>query len=221
MLRLFSWSPPAISLGYAQRSDDVDFEACRRRGIDATRRLTGGRAVLHDDELTYGVVVEADRLRVGRSVTRAYALLCGGLIEALAAVGIEVAMTAAGQRGERDPACFASALGGDLAVGGRKLVGSAQCHRHGGILQHGAIPRTIDDQALADCLRRPAGRREWTCLAELGVELSAESFASHLADGYAELLGGRAEIGAPSAEEWAGMRELAAKYAGADWVRRL
>ncbi len=224
VLRVYTWSPPTVSLGYGQRSAGVDREAIARLGFHLTRRLTGGRAVLHQHELTYAVVVEAARLNVGRSVSRAYGLLSGGLIDALASLGIEaVCRPAHGPRSEDpDPACFAATIGGDLAVNGAKLLGSAQCHKYGGILQHGSLPRRIDDDALAACLRRPAAsRRDWTCLDELGLQVSAPALATAMADGFADLLGGRAVIGEPADDEWAGMRALAPKYASDDWTLRL
>ena len=224
VMRVYTWQPPTVSLGYGQRCADLDDQACARLGFDVTRRLTGGRAVLHQHELTYSVAVEAERLNVGRSVTKAYGLLSGCLIDALARVGIEAGCRPSHRpRGEdRDPACFAATIGGDLAVGDAKLVGSAQCHKFGGILQHGSLPERIDDEALAACLHRPsAPRREWTCLEELGLSLTVEALAEALAGGFAELLGGRAVIGEPTEREWAGMRELAEKYASDEWVKRI
>ncbi|NUP99834.1 MAG: lipoate--protein ligase family protein [Armatimonadetes bacterium] len=223
MLRLYSWQPAAVSLGFGQRSAEIDREGCRRHGIDVTRRITGGRAVLHQAELTYAVVVEAERLRVGKSVARAYQLLTAPLIAALRAVGVEASCSPrTGPLTDRDPACFATAIGGDLSVGGRKLVGSAQCHKFGGILQHGALPLRIDESLLTACLKRPPGAtRQWTCLEELRVELTAELFAAPLAEAYTELLGGRPEIGQPTAAERQAMAALAPKYAGEEWVYRL
>jgi len=224
VLRVYTWSPPAVSLGYGQRSSGVDRDAIARLGFDLTRRLTGGRAVLHQHELTYSVVVEAGRLNVGRSVSKAYAMLSGCLIDSLSRLGIEsYCRPAHGPRSEDpDPACFAATIGGDLAVDDRKLVGSAQCHKFGGILQHGSLPLRIDDEALTACLHRPASaRRDWTCLEELGVEVTSEALAEAMVEGFTELLGGRAEIGMPTDAEWAGLRELAAKYGSDEWTLRL
>lgn len=224
VLRVYTWSPPAVSLGYGQRSSGVDRDACARLGFDLTRRLTGGRAVLHQHELTYSVVVEAERLEVGRSVSKAYGLLSGCLIAALAQLGLAaVCRPAHGPRSEDpDPACFAATIGGDLAVGGAKLVGSAQCHKFGGILQHGSLPQRIDDAALSACLRRPPNaRRDWTCLDELGVAVDEPALSEAMADGFANLLGGRAEIGEPTEAEWAGMRSLAPRYGSDEWTLRL
>ncbi|MBI2300291.1 MAG: lipoate--protein ligase family protein [Armatimonadetes bacterium] len=224
-LRLYAWSSPALSLGYGQRSDEVDFTGCREHGVDVTRRLTGGRAVLHADELTYSVVVPQELVGGLRGITESYRILSGGLIRALAELGLTAVCQPrrADARAARDPACFATALGGDLSVDGRKLIGSAQCHRFGGILQHGSLPIRLDAPLLAACLRRPpAAEVSWTCLAELGVEPDTARFAGALAAGFAPVFGAAPEPAEPTPDEWAAATALAqSKYAADEWVRRL
>lgn len=231
VVRLYTWRPATVTLGYAQPVAAVDREAIARHGLDLTRRLTGGRAVLHADELTYSVIVGADTLGTARSISRAYGLISGALAEALDRVGVPAACqprkrAEAGSAPapgdlDRDPACFAATIGGDLAVGERKLVGSAQCQRHGGILQHGSIPITVDEALLAEVLRRPAGAgRDWTCLAELGLEPDPERFAEALADGFATLFGARPQPTEPTPAEWAAMHTLAEHYASEAWIAR-
>lgn len=224
VIRVYEWLPHTITLGYGQRSTDVDEAACRRWGLDVTRRLTGGRAVLHGDELTYSVIAAPDALGGIRNITESYHRICACLIAALARAGITVALSDRHGGGtSHDPACFASAAGGDLSVDGRKLMGSAQCHKLGGVLQHGSLPRTVHDQQVADCLRRPAGAtRGWTCLSELGIDLTPNQFAEHLAVGFEPLLGPTGPVAEPSADEWQAAQALAAtKYGVEDWVRRI
>lgn len=222
VLRIFAWQPPAVSLGYGQSVDDIDRAACAAHGIEVTRRLTGGRAVLHHLEWTYSLVVSAAALGTGRSVAAAYGLLSGGLSAGLARLGIAARCTPR-QLGESagESACFATTLGGDLAVDGRKLVGSAQCHRGGGILQHGSIPIDVDDALQAACLRRPAGStRGWTSLRELGLAVTADELGEALADGLAEVLGGRPTASKLSDAELAAADALAGKYATEAWITR-
>ncbi len=224
VVRVYEWLPHTITLGYGQRAADVDHDACRRWALDVTRRLTGGRAVLHGDELTYSVIASPDSLGGVRNITESYHRLCACLIDALGRAGLSVAMSERHSGGTgHDPACFASAAGGDLCVDGRKLMGSAQCHKLGGVLQHGSLPRTVNDQQIADCLRRPTGAtRGWTCLRELAVELTPSQFAAHLAAGFERLLGPFSPLAEPTADEWAQAEALAAsKYAQADWVTRI
>jgi lipoate-protein ligase A len=224
VVRVYQWSPPTLTLGYGQSAGDVDFAGCAARGVDVTRRLTGGRAVLHADELTYSVLVPADLLGVGRNVTQAYEMLSGGLARALGELGLDLGFSQRHRPDSgRDPACFASALGGDLTADGRKLVGSAQCHKFGGILQHGSLPLSVDLGLLAACLHRPPrARGDWTCLRELGRDLTPTAFAQALGRGFAGLCGPLGEPATPTPAETAAAEELArARYATDEWVRRL
>lgn len=223
VLRVYTWSPPAVSLGYGQPLEDIDAEACAAHGIDVTRRLTGGRAVLHHCELTYSVAISAARLGTGRSVASAYAKISGALAAGLARLGIHAVCTPRARATEpsHEAACFATSLGGDLAVGGRKLLGSAQCHRFGGVLQHGSLPLEVDEALQAACLRRPSGAaRRWTCLAELGISVDLETFGHALAAGFAPLFGGPLTPSEPTDAEWAAARDLAVVYASPDWLGR-
>jgi lipoate---protein ligase len=137
-LRFYQWSPVAISLGYHQRRYPAVWESLQYQGqpIDLVRRPTGGRAVLHQGELTYSVVtrgVTGERLAT-------YQHLCDFLIQGWHKLGVELTY---GQQGRdyRDQAdCFATATGADLVLpDGYKLVGSAQLLRDGAVLQHGSM----------------------------------------------------------------------------------
>ncbi|MDX1600749.1 MAG: biotin/lipoate A/B protein ligase family protein [Anaerolineales bacterium] len=142
-LRLYGWEPPALSLGYAQSIDDVDFPALKRHGWDLVRRPTGGRAILHTDELTYSVVAPADHPLVQGGVLESYHRISEGLIRGLELLGVvvEVAPEIPGdETAESNPVCFEVPSAYEITAGGRKLVGSAQVRRRGGVLQHGSIP---------------------------------------------------------------------------------
>lgn len=144
-LRFYTWAPPAVSLGRFQSSEGIHLEAARERGWDVVRRPTGGRAVLHQFELTYAVVIPARCLEgagVRTSYTVLIAALHGGLQELLAAApGLELSsgggVCAPRTRGETN--CFALSSECDSLAGGRKLVGSAQVRQDGALLQHGSI----------------------------------------------------------------------------------
>jgi lipoate-protein ligase A len=143
-LRLYRWSSPALSIGYAQDRDrDVDTEACRERGIAVIRRITGGRAVLHDAEVTYSVSAPAGQPGFGSGLDAAYRRIAAGLVAGLRLLGLPASPAAPGLRspapGSRPAACFAATSRHEIAVDGRKLVGSAQRREGGAFLQHGSI----------------------------------------------------------------------------------
>jgi len=137
-LRIYQWSPPAISLGYFQRPHGIDLAACRRLGIDVIRRPTGGRAVLHFEDLTYAVVAGTTD-GIHSSVTDAYRLICEGLLAAFRVLGFEAELGRQGAKAPRSDICFLTSTTGDIIHKGKKFVGSAQTWHCSSMLQHGSI----------------------------------------------------------------------------------
>ena len=149
-LRLYRWERPTVTIGRFQKVTDVDTEYCESHGIEVVRRFTGGRGVLHDDEVTYSIVAGLSD-GVPRGVAASYRVLCAGLAEAYRALGVDAALTA-GSRGDRgSAACYLHATAADLSVGARKLSGSAQVWSGSTVLQHGSftISRQISREASA------------------------------------------------------------------------
>ncbi len=164
-LRLYRWSEPALSIGFSQDRDrDVDGDACRARGIAVIRRITGGRAVLHDAEVTYSVAVPAGLPGFGNGLDQAYRMVAAGLVAGLRLLGLRAAAPSSRPRDLSRPnrlaACFASTARHEIAVGGRKLIGSAQRREEGAFLQHGSILLESHDEQLGQVLRgHPASKR--------------------------------------------------------------
>lgn len=154
VLRVYSWSRPTISLGRNQTAyGRYDMAAIRERGLDVVRRPTGGRAILHDREVTYSVTAPAaDAGDLRQSYDRINRLL----VEALRQMGVD-AHVAAACRGAAPPRapgmapCFGEPALGELILAGRKLAGSAQWRMDGALLQHGSI-LLGDDQSLLTSL---------------------------------------------------------------------
>ncbi len=136
VLRLYTWSPPALSLGRFQPEDDVDAARCADLGVEVVRRPTGGKALLHGADLTYAVALPRPSGSEGH-VDAVYRSVAAGLVAGLARLG--VAATVGEERGPAGPVCFAAAQGADLRVGDRKLCGSAQVQRGDAVLQHGSV----------------------------------------------------------------------------------
>ncbi len=142
-LRLYAWQPACLSLGYAQPFSEVDSEALTVHGWEIVRRPTGGRAILHVDELTYAVIAPDTDPRVTGSVLDSYLRLSEALLEALRLIGLSPEAnekTPEKSKGEFNPVCFEVPSNYEITVNGKKLIGSAQARRPGGILQHGALP---------------------------------------------------------------------------------
>lgn len=140
VLRFYAWSPPCLSLGRNQpAAGRYDVDSIRAAGVDVVRRPTGGRAVLHDRELTYSIAVPDRLLGTAKST---YLAVNAALLRGLAGLGVAAelqANSAAPPVPSTDP-CFAEPVDGEIVAGGRKLAGSAQLREAGVILQHGSIP---------------------------------------------------------------------------------
>jgi lipoate-protein ligase A len=165
-LRVYSWDTPTLSLGYAQKtSREVDVAVCRQYRVTVIRRPTGGRAVLHDQEVTYSVVLPTTLSRGPDTLTEHYRLIGVALAAALQRLGLPVHLErsrrrAHPQRAAASPACFAALARYELSVRGKKIVGSAQKRLPGSLLQHGSIPLRIDRHRLFQCLHVPPENRE-------------------------------------------------------------
>jgi len=164
-LRLYGWRQPTLSLGYAQNArQDVDLTACHTQGVAVVRRPTGGRAVLHDQEVTYSVVMPLVLPDGPHTITEHYRRIGMALAAALQALGLPVRLARPQVRATpahalASPACFAALSRYELSVAGKKMVGSAQKRAQRALLQHGSIPLWMDRQRLFQCLRMPPERR--------------------------------------------------------------
>ncbi|MHB1016267.1 MAG: lipoate--protein ligase family protein [Coriobacteriia bacterium] len=146
-LRLYRFAPPTVSLGRFQRTGDIDTRYCREAGIGVCRRPTGGRGVLHDDEVTYSIVAGVGD-GVPRGVRESYRYLSSALAAAYRELGVDAALTARDQ-GSRGSACYLHTTSADLSLGAAKLSGSAQMWDHDSCLQHGSfvISRDVGREA--------------------------------------------------------------------------
>lgn len=155
-LRLYAWEPACLSLGLAQPFNEVDMAALSSRGWDFVRRPTGGRAILHVDELTYAVIAPETEPRVKGGVLESYLRLSKALLESLRIMGLSPESNEKTQNGDPEkpnPVCFEVPSNYEITVNGKKLIGSAQARRKSGILQHGALPLYGDLTRIITALR--------------------------------------------------------------------
>ncbi len=159
-LRLYAWQPACLSLGYAQSIQDVDLIALSDSGWQLVRRPTGGRAILHVDELTYAVIAPHNEPRVQGTLLESYQRLAQALLKALQLLGIpaethQIQLPSGTQSNSPDnnsttsqntshadinPICFEVPSNYEIVVAGKKIIGSAQARRKEGVLQHGSLP---------------------------------------------------------------------------------
>jgi len=141
VLRIYGWDEPTLSIGYLQKAADfMDV------GLPVVRRITGGRALLHDDELTYAVIAGADSELYAMGISLCYSAISRAIAGALKAFGLDAdfAKPVSPRGYRRHRACFASSARYEVLVGGKKIAGSAQRRLKGALLQHGSIMFGID-----------------------------------------------------------------------------
>jgi lipoate-protein ligase A len=234
-LRLYAWTPPCLSLGHAQPFTDVDVTRLKERGWEVVRRPTGGRAILHTDELTYSVIAPANEPRVEGSVLESYNRLAGALLRAVKSleIPVEVKEGKADQGGTHNPVCFEVPSTYEITVNGKKLIGSAQARKKEGVLQHGSLPLNGDlariTQALVfenETTREQAAKRllerATTIESALGWRVSWETAAQVFVEAFEAQLGLEFEQGELSESESKRADELVReKYDHPSWTERV
>jgi len=139
-VRFYTWSPPAISIGYFQSlADEVDLEKCTSLGVDYVRRITGGGAVFHEDELTYSIVIPESHPEIPKNIMDSYARICGAVVTGLKNLEIESSYVPVN----------------DIISGGKKISGSAQTRKLKTVLQHGTVLMEVDVEKMFSLLRVP------------------------------------------------------------------
>ena len=142
VLRIYKWSPPTITIGYFQPAADINFVKCEKDGIGVVRRLTGGRAVLHHEELTYSILFTEEDFSPFRK-RELFLFIARCLLESLTLLGINSRISEKTRGSLKSPNCFAAPAQYEIeSISEGKLIGSAQVIKDGVVLQHGAIPIT-------------------------------------------------------------------------------
>ena len=166
VIRFYGWNPATLSVGYFQHVEkEINMEAVERYGLGFVRRPTGGRGVLHDQELTYSVIVSEEHPEMPATVTEAYRVISEGILEGFKELGLDAYFAIPRTEKEkeslknpRSSVCFDAPSWYELVVEGRKVAGSAQTRQKGVILQHGSILIDLDEDKLFDLFLNPHDR---------------------------------------------------------------
>ncbi|WP_339064047.1 biotin/lipoate A/B protein ligase family protein [Tepidibacillus marianensis] len=165
-IRFYGWNPATLSVGYFQKVEkEINVTKVKELGLGLVRRLTGGRAVLHDQELTYSVIVSEDYPQMPKSVTEAYRVISQGLLYGFQNLGLHAYFSVPETEEEkeklknpRSSVCFDAPSWYELVLEGKKVAGSAQTRQKGVILQHGSILIDLDEDKLFDLFNYPSER---------------------------------------------------------------
>lgn len=233
-LRLYAWEPPCLSLGYSQPFADVDTARLQARGWEVVRRATGGRAILHTDELTYSVTGSAEEPVLAGGVLESYNRIAQALSFAVKSLELPVEMKEGKvtEHAASNPVCFEVPSTYEITVNGKKLIGSAQARKKEGVLQHGSLPLTGDLARICQALvfeneetRENAAQRllrsATTVESALGRAVTWETAAQAFIHAFEAQLGLCFERGELSDFEWKRAEELVGeKYDHPSWTRK-
>ncbi len=233
-LRFYGWEPACLSLGRAQSIQEADEAACRARGWHIVRRATGGRAILHLDELTYSVAAPQTEPRVAGGIQPSYERLSRALVAGLRLLGVETDRApelSPSPKNASGPICFDTPARYEITFGGRKLMGSAQMRRKGVMLQHGTLPLSGDVTRIVAALALGAAEGEAAraelktqavTLAEvLGREVGLNTAVFFMRQGFMQALNltlVKSDLSPAEKQHAADLH--ATKYAHDDWNRR-
>jgi lipoate-protein ligase A len=234
-LRFYAWEPPCVSVGRHQSLMTVDTICCAVRGYQVVRRPTGGRAILHTDELTYSIVAPPDHPLMEGLVLDSYLRLSHGLVDGLRRLGIAAEEAPGSHRAGPDvsAACFEVPSAYEIVAAGRKLLGSAQARRSDYVLQHGSLPLTGDLTRVVECLalpseaerealRRSLAAHATTVETLTGRQVTLQEAADALGAGFAAALDIELIPGDLTPTERAWVAELVTeKYGNPDWTERM
>jgi len=199
VLRLYSFRPPAITLGYHQEAGRaIDLAAAASDGLDVVRRITGGRALLHDGELTYSVTSPVGR-PFGRGLADTFLAIAGVIVSALRRTGVKAQIGGAQREdgaGAMTSPCLVSTGRHEITAGGRKISGSAQRRTGRSFIQHGSILLRSGSERIERYLSG-----EWKGLARMITTVEAETgnrdmdreLRGHIVDLFGEHIGGKPE----------------------------
>ena len=239
-IRFYGWNPPTLSVGYFQNIEkEINLDAVKKHGLGFVRRPTGGRGVLHDQELTYSVIVSEEHPEMPKTVTEAYRVISEGILEGFRELGLDayfaIPRTEKEKQSLKNPrssVCFDAPSWYELVVEGRKVAGSAQTRQKGVILQHGSILLDLDEDKLFDLfiykndrLRERMQRnfkQKAVAINELAKEkVTIEEASKAFKKGFEKGLNSHLEPYELTEEETAFVADLArTKYAADEWNYR-
>lgn len=178
IFRFYGWKPACVSLGRNQKDDFIDYKMLKECGIDCVRRLTGGRALFHDKELTYSYVAPISAIDNGENVIESYKYISGILINIFSRLGIELTIGGLERHITKDNYCMSVSTGADLCYKGKKFIGSAQCRKNGYILQHGSILFDYDKNLIDKIFHEDTDFSTIVTLKEINSDITVDDIVS-------------------------------------------
>ena len=230
-LRLYGWDTPSVTIGCFQKISEVDSVYCNQNDIPVVRRPTGGRAVLHGNDLTYSFSVKTRTGLFSGSLLDSYKKISAAFSNAFLKTGIsaELNLLKDIRRGQhakvrKSPFCFQSVSFGEITVDSKKIIGSAQKRWTDGLLQQGSIPIVIEKDNLAKVFRMDAHRKmrdSFAGLHDIFPDMNPDDLKTVIRIAFEETFHVRLTISSPSSEEVSLAKDLEKeKYLKDEWNHR-
>jgi lipoate-protein ligase A len=225
-LRLYRWDVPSVSIGCFQKTSDVDVEYCIEKHFPIVRRPTGGRAILHTNELTYSFSVKTTSEPFSKGLFDSYKRISSAFAHALSKIGLPPELklqreTRRSPRHVKNPLCFQSTSYGEISVSNNKVVGSAQKRWTDGLLQQGSIPYSIDKEEMFKVFRLESGQMSGKLiigLKDIFPELNPDDFKNIIRLSFEETFNTGLILLSPLKEEVSLAKELETqKYLSHEW----
>lgn len=224
-LRFYLWEKPSVSIGFFQKISEINTDYCSRQGYPVVRRLTGGRAILHDSELTYSLSTRTDSAPFKGTLIDNYTVISNALISGLEDFGLTARMSFDKKRhlNSRNPSCFRSMSFGEVTVEGKKIIGSAQKRYKDSFMQHGSIVLTFDTESLKNVLPglRESDFMDVGALQDYSAGINPDSLGAALKGAFEETLKVKLISDGPTKFEIRLAKELEKnRYSSSEWNYR-
>jgi lipoyl(octanoyl) transferase len=186
IVRFYAWNPACVSLGRNQKEEHVNTEYCKAHNIDTVRRVTGGRGLLHDDEVTYSFVCPCDYLIGGESIIKSYKEISSAIILGFKKLGIELDFGGKKKINNSFDYCMALSTGADLCYEDKKLIGSAQFRKQNYLLQHGSVLFSYKKDVVDTIFNETTPENTITCIKEINPDLTRLDIVNAMTAGFKE-----------------------------------
>lgn len=221
IVRLYGWESPSFSFGVSQKiSKAIDPDVIKKNNADFVRRITGGKTVLHDDEITYAVISSEDLFYKDNDLYKSYMLISEVLVDAFRHVSVNAVLSAGSPPGlsRSDNPCFSFPTPNEIEVDGKKIVGSAQKRNNKALLQHGSIPVSMNyDLYAAGARSRPAIlQRSMTTLSEVS-KISKSQMIKALEAAFQNFVGQELMPLEFNSDDISQINEIQKKYLSSEW----
>ncbi|MCP4216151.1 MAG: lipoate--protein ligase family protein [bacterium] len=192
-LRLYAWDRPSFSFGVSQKTARaVDTQFVNNNNYAYVRRITGGKTVLHNHEITYAVVSSEDVFYKENDLYKSYMLIAGVLVDAFRSIGVQASLSQGSARAlsKTNNPCFSFPTPNEIEINGKKIIGSAQKRDNTALLQHGSIPISMDYELYAEGANSRAHfiREHMTTLSDV-TTCTPEDFRLALVESFGQFIG--------------------------------